>query len=69
MRMDKSIAAQIYRLLPGRDCGEGSPCGNPKCIQFSKKLVNGLQEVDECPYLKEENIEEITMILVDYWGE
>ena len=65
--MYKSYAAQIYRKLPGKDCGEGSPCGYPKCVDFAKALLKNEVELDECPYVQPRKSEEILMILAEYF--
>jgi acetyl-CoA decarbonylase/synthase complex subunit gamma len=39
----------VYRLLPGTACKE---CGEPNCMAFATRLVNGEVTLDACPPLK-----------------
>jgi acetyl-CoA decarbonylase/synthase complex subunit gamma len=39
----------VYRLLPGTACKE---CGEPNCMAFATRLVNGEVSLDACPPLK-----------------
>ena len=39
---------QIYRLLPGLNCGE---CGCANCMQFAAALAAGQAKVSGCPFL------------------
>lgn len=66
---EKSVAAQIYRLLPGRNCGAGSPCGNALCLEFAKKLLSTENNLEDCTYLEEGEIESISLVLAEYFRE
>lgn len=66
-KSEANVTADIYVLLPGRDCGEDSPCGLPKCVLFAKALVAGRKKVHECPYLEEEKQQQIILLLEDYF--
>ncbi len=59
-------AAEIYKLLPGRDCGEKSPCGLPKCMLFAKALLKGRDPYD-CPYMEDEDRQQVILVLEDYF--
>ncbi|MBD3388116.1 MAG: hypothetical protein GF416_03630 [Candidatus Altiarchaeales archaeon] len=70
MTGEKSMAdaaADIYTLLPGKNCGENSPCGYAKCSIFAKALLKGLKNVYDCPYMVDENREQIILILDDFF--
>lgn len=41
-------AVDIYRLLPGSNCGE---CGYPTCMAFAAALSRGKTSMVNCPYL------------------
>ena len=63
----QSRAADIYKLLPGRDCGRKSPCRLPKCMLFARELLTASRDVYDCPYLKDDNRQEIMLILDEYF--
>jgi CO dehydrogenase/acetyl-CoA synthase gamma subunit (corrinoid Fe-S protein) len=66
----KSVAADIYLLLPGRNCGvtqPPSPCGLKKCAFFAKELVKGTRTVYDCPYMEDEDRQSILLLLEDYF--
>jgi CO dehydrogenase/acetyl-CoA synthase gamma subunit (corrinoid Fe-S protein) len=65
--MNANVAADIYRYLPGRNCGEKSPCGQPKCVLFAKELLKGMLEPTDCPYMKDENRQSVVLILDEYF--
>ncbi len=52
MSEEKISPIKIYRLLPGKNCGE---CGVPTCMAFSLKIIEGLSDLELCPYLEEKN--------------
>ncbi|MDD1673108.1 MAG: acetyl-CoA decarbonylase/synthase complex subunit gamma, partial [Methanomicrobiales archaeon] len=39
----------VYRLLPGTACKE---CGEPNCMAFATRLVNGEVQLEDCPPLR-----------------
>lgn len=41
---------KIYEFLPKKNCGE---CGVKTCMAFALKLMEGLADPGECPYLEE----------------
>jgi uncharacterized Fe-S cluster-containing protein len=55
---------QIYRQLPGFNCGE---CGYTNCTQFAAALATGEAETTSCPFLLQdrfkENNEQVNEIL------
>jgi CO dehydrogenase/acetyl-CoA synthase gamma subunit (corrinoid Fe-S protein) len=64
---DGGFLADIYRLLPGKDCGKDSPCGCLLCRDFSKILLKGDKTVYDCPHLEDDFRQEILLILEDYY--
>jgi len=66
----KDVIADIFVLLPGRDCGlthPPSPCGLKKCMLFAEALLNGSRNVYDCPYMKEQQRGSIVLILDEYF--
>ncbi len=59
--VDSNLIADIYQLLPGKNCGQKSPCGLPKCAMFAKEIIIGAKEIKDCPYLQEENMQSILL--------
>ncbi|MEM3606106.1 MAG: (Fe-S)-binding protein, partial [Candidatus Bathyarchaeia archaeon] len=49
--MSKPSPIVIYNFLPKKNCGE---CKFPTCIAFALKLIEGEANVEDCPYLTEE---------------
>lgn len=52
----------IYRLLPGDNCGE---CGTKTCMGFATELIERRGEVDDCPPMLEPEREEDRKELVE----
>ncbi len=68
--VDGNVVAEIYKLLPGKDCGLNggkSPCGNARCAEFASALLKGKNEVFDCPYLTDEKSQSIVLIVEDYF--
>ena len=55
--------ADIYIILPGRNCGDKSPCGYPRCAFFAKALLEGKADISECPYLDDEKRQDIILVI------
>ena len=36
--LNNNVVADLYKLLPGKNCGEKSPCGYPRCGDFARAL-------------------------------
>ncbi|MEA1870239.1 MAG: (Fe-S)-binding protein [Euryarchaeota archaeon] len=51
----QAMKRQIYRQLPGFNCGE---CGYANCIQFAASLVAGEAETTGCPFLLQDRFKE-----------
>jgi len=64
---DLEAAARIYKCLPGKNCGEKSPCGLPLCVLFAKALVASRKDPYDCPYLLDENRQAIILCLEEYF--
>lgn len=64
---DGAVLAEIYKALPGKDCGKKSPCGFPLCKEFSKALLKCEKNVYDCPYLEDDDRQLIALILDDYY--
>jgi acetyl-CoA decarbonylase/synthase complex subunit gamma len=60
MPEEKTSPITVYRLLPGRNCGE---CGVPTCMAFAFRLLEGVSEPGECPHLTEENRDELLKLV------
>lgn len=41
----------LFKLSPKKNCQE---CGSPTCMAFCLKVVQGVEEIDKCPYFSEE---------------
>jgi ArsR family metal-binding transcriptional regulator len=67
--IDKNFVADIYKQLPGRNCGlKGeSPCGLETCVKFAVELSQGFRQVSDCPYLEDENLQSIVLLLEEYF--
>ncbi len=46
----------VYRLLPGTACKE---CGEPNCMAFATRLVNGEVTLEACPPLKNSEYQDL----------
>ena len=51
----QAMKRQIYRKLPGFNCGE---CGYTNCTQFAAALVAGETETTGCPFLLQDRFKE-----------
>ncbi len=49
-RKQKPPTLSVYKLLPRTNCGQ---CGLPTCMGFVSALINDQTQVDECPYLSQ----------------
>jgi hypothetical protein len=47
---------EIYKLLPQTNCGE---CTLPNCLAFSAAVIKGQKKLDDCPYIKTANKEQL----------
>ena len=47
----------IFKLTPKTNCKE---CGNPTCMAFSMKVAQGAAALDQCPYLSQEVIDQLS---------
>jgi len=65
--LDASVIAEVYRLLPGKNCGNNSPCGFPKCAMFADAVVRGKKKVHDCPYIDDDRMQDIVLIVEDYF--
>ncbi len=50
---------EILRLLPRTNCRE---CGQPTCMVFAVRVMEGVKDHNDCPFLTEEN----RRVLADY---
>lgn len=69
--VDLRTVAEVYHYLPGRNCGAKgakSPCGLPLCGQFAKEILRGKRDASECPYLEDEGLQTIMMIVDRYFN-
>ena len=46
----------IYKLLPQTNCRE---CALPNCLAFSAAVIRGQKKLNDCPYLKTDNKEQL----------
>jgi len=65
--VDANVVADIYKMLPGKNCGEKSPCGFPRCALFAAALLKGKCDVSDCPYIEDEKLQSIVLTLEDYF--
>ena len=49
-------AIELYKRLPKKNCGE---CGQKKCMPFAFSLIKGESELSECPYLTEDEVNDL----------
>ncbi len=56
----KLSVLDIYRLLPGKNCGE---CGEKTCMAFAAKLLRGEVDADRCPYLDEDRRKKLNRLV------
>lgn len=60
-------AIEIYKKLPKKNCGE---CRQKSCMPFALSLLKGEAELPECPYLTEDEVNELKkMIVHSDWRE
>ncbi|MFH0861700.1 MAG: (Fe-S)-binding protein [Candidatus Altiarchaeota archaeon] len=68
--LDGNVVADLYKLLPGRDCGKKgvkSPCGHALCAEFAAALLKGKSNVFECPYLDDDKSQAIVLVIEDFF--
>jgi ArsR family metal-binding transcriptional regulator len=51
---------EILKLLPKSNCRK---CGNPTCMVFATKAMEGIQGATDCPELTEENLTKLSNYL------
>jgi ArsR family metal-binding transcriptional regulator len=66
---EKAVALKIYRHLPGRDCGDDSPCGLPKCRKFAVKLLRDERKINDCPYMEDRQRQAVALLLDEYFRD
>lgn len=49
-------AIELYKRLPKKNCGE---CGQKNCMPFALALIKSEAELSECPYLSEDEVNEL----------
>ena len=54
-------AVELYKKLPKKNCGE---CRQKKCMPFALSLIKGDAELSECPYLTEDEVNELKKTIV-----
>jgi len=54
-------AIELYKRLPKKNCGE---CRQKKCMPFALFLIKGEAELTECPYLSEDEANELQKKIV-----
>lgn len=47
---------EIYKILPQTNCGE---CTLPNCLAFSAAIIKGQKKLDDCPYIKPDDKEQL----------
>jgi ArsR family metal-binding transcriptional regulator len=47
---------EVLKLLPRTNCKE---CGEPTCMVFAVRLIEGAKDQDNCPPLQEDKREEL----------
>jgi len=65
--MDKQTAdavGDIYRLLPGKNCGE---CGVETCAIFAKEVLVGSGEIYDCKYMEDEKRQAAILVIEEYF--
>ena len=65
-RFRSASAVDIFRLLPGSNCGR---CGFPTCIAFSAALSRQRTSMNQCPYLGPPMAETATYPVFDDKGK
>jgi ArsR family metal-binding transcriptional regulator len=64
---DARVIAEVYKLLPGKNCGEKSPCGVPKCTMFAREVFKGKKEIHDCPFMEDDNLQAVILVLEEYF--
>jgi CO dehydrogenase/acetyl-CoA synthase gamma subunit (corrinoid Fe-S protein) len=59
--------AEVYKFLPGKNCGDKSPCGCPKCAIFASEILKGRKKAQDCTYLEDEDYQSIVLFMDDYF--
>jgi hypothetical protein len=54
-------AIELYKKLPKKNCGQ---CRQKKCMPFALFLIKGEAELSDCPYLTENEINELKKLIV-----
>ena len=54
-------AIELYKKLPKKNCGQ---CRQKKCMPFALSLIKGEAELSECPYLTEDEVNELKKTIV-----
>ena len=54
-------AIELYKRLPKKNCGE---CMQKKCMPFALSMIKGEAELQECPYLTEDEVNEMQKKIV-----
>jgi hypothetical protein len=54
-------AIELYKRLPKKNCGK---CRQKKCMPFALSLIKGEAELSECPYLTEDEVNELQKKIV-----
>ncbi len=58
--MPKVSAMDVYKLLPGLNCGA---CGCSTCMEFATKLVNREADPEDCPHLDEDSLRKLEELI------
>lgn len=65
-KREKPKAIDIFRLLPGENCGE---CSEPSCLAFAVKLINDEVRWRQCPLLLTKEFEANRLKLMEILPE
>jgi CO dehydrogenase/acetyl-CoA synthase gamma subunit (corrinoid Fe-S protein) len=57
---------EVLRLLPRTNCRE---CGEPTCMVFAVRVIEGAKDQDNCPSLQGEKREELKQYLSQFHFE
>ena len=54
---------EILRLLPGTNCRE---CGQPTCMVFATRAMEGVKDAGDCPVITSGNKEKLQAYLAGF---
>jgi CO dehydrogenase/acetyl-CoA synthase gamma subunit (corrinoid Fe-S protein) len=63
--MAKRFVEELFKNLPKTDCKK---CGFKTCGEFARALLKNKRVVTDCPYVNNDQIQAINLILDEYFN-